>query len=677
MRSYLFTICLLLSTFPGNSQDKIDYRFGNVSAEHFNVTFPGDTSAAAIIVADMGTTDFAADRYNHVFFLEFKHQKRIKIVNRNGFDAATVEIGLYVGDDDKPEELQSLKAYTFNLENGKVVKTALDNKSVYTERRSKNWIIKKFTFPALKEGSLIEYGYTIKSQYYFNLQPWQFQGRYPCLWSEYNTGVPDFFTYLPITQGYQPFHIKSTKTNPVTYTFRTEPRVDPGLDGGRVPAEDFTLTGTFIMQRWVMKNVPGLKIEPHTTSLDNHIAKIEFQLSRIQYPGQIARDFTNNWNKLSKELLDSENFGKQINRGNRWLNDEMEAIVAKAQTKLDKAKAIYNYVSKNFITKGYGFRLVGERNLKDVFKDKSGTVGEVNLMLIAMLKHEQLDVEPVILSTRNNGKVQPLYPMLFKYNYLIASLTIDGNTFYLDASEPKLAFGCLPSGCYNGYATLIAPETKTVVFASDSIVDATLTMTALINSSDKKGLEGSFTSSMGSFGSHEMRNSISTTNPDAALKEWKKSGMGIELTNLKFEGIEDLENPLQVKGDIKIQLDEDVIYFNPIVGSTITENPFTSTARFYPVEMPYRINKTYILNMEIPAGYSLEELPKSARVLFNDNEGMFEYLIGKVSDTNIQLRSKVVLNKATFAPEDYEPLRDFFASIVKKHREQIVFKKNP
>ena len=63
-----------------------------------------------------------------------------------------------------------------------------------------------------------------------------------------------------------------------------------------------------------------------------------------------------------------------------------------------------------------------------------------------------------------------------------------------------------------------------------------------------------------------------------------------------------------------------------------------------------------------------------AKVLFNDDEGFFEYLIAK-DDEHIQFRSRVKLAKANYKPEDYSVLRDFFAFIVKKQSEQIVFKK--
>jgi len=79
--------------------------------------------------------------------------------------------------------------------------------------------------------------------------------------------------------------------------------------------------------------------------------------------------------------------------------------------------------------------------------------------------------------------------------------------------------------------------------------------------------------------------------------------------------------------------------------------------------------------MEIPKGYKVDEMPKSARVKLNENDGMFEYLLANNGDA-IQFRVRLTLNKANFGPEDYQSLRDFFGYVVKKEAEQIVFKKN-
>jgi hypothetical protein len=117
-----------------------------------------------------------------------------------------------------------------------------------------------------------------------------------------------------------------------------------------------------------------------------------------------------------------------------------------------------------------------------------------------------------------------------------------------------------------------------------------------------------------------------------------------------------------------------IIYFNPMINEGYRENFFTSAERKYPVEMPYQMDETYNFQIEIPVGYTVDEMPKSAKVSLNEGEGFFEYLIAQ-SANDITLRTRIKLNKATFLPEDYETLRNFFAYIVKKHAEQIVFKK--
>jgi hypothetical protein len=70
----------------------------------------------------------------------------------------------------------------------------------------------------------------------------------------------------------------------------------------------------------------------------------------------------------------------------------------------------------------------------------------------------------------------------------------------------------------------------------------------------------------------------------------------------------------------------------------------------------------------------VDEVPKSERINYNETEASFEYIINK-SDTEIGLRVALKFNKAVFQNDDYATLRDFFGHIVKKHAEQIVFKK--
>ena len=156
------------------------------------------------------------------------------------------------------------------------METKLDVKqAVFKDKIDKNRSIKKFTFPNIKEGSIIEYEYKLKSDFIFNLQPWDFQGEYPCLWSEYNVSMPEFYYYVTLVARVSAIFIYRTEKTRVSNFTVTE-------DGGTGASDRSSFTATVTDYRWVMKDVPAMKEESYTSTIDNHLSKIEFQLAELQ-----------------------------------------------------------------------------------------------------------------------------------------------------------------------------------------------------------------------------------------------------------------------------------------------------------------------------------------------------------------------------------------------------------
>ena len=507
---------LLLFIFLQNSlsaQDKLNIKFGKVTPEDFNVVSPLiDSSTNAVVVAEVGKSEFIAERSS--FTMKFTAKRRIKIISKNGFDAATISIPLYVSNNNDGEKLDALSAYTYNIENGEIIETKLDRASVFTEKTSDHWIKKKFTFPALKEGSIIEYSYTVFSDYFFNLQPWTFQGAYPVLWSQYEAGIPEFYKYVILSQGYQPFLINKITQAQASFSFIDIKYSNDQSGGfttiqGNAATPGFTINGMVDYHMWIMKNVPALKEEPFTTTVDNSIAKIEFQLNQVAFPNSPRRNVMNTWENVARELMVNDDFGIPINKANNWLDDEDAVILKNATTKLEKAQKIFEYLRNNFAcNNNYTKYTVG---LKEVFKKKSGSVADINLLLIAMLRNQQIDANPVILSTRANGFTHEFYPLLGRYNYVIAKVEIDNSSFYLDATVPELAFGKLPSKVYNGQAREITKDGATpVYFIADSLKEAGMTVVFLSNM-DRGGMEGNFSHTFGMYESLKLRNKMTKT----------------------------------------------------------------------------------------------------------------------------------------------------------------------
>ena len=118
-----------------------------------------------------------------------------------------------------------------------------------------------------------------------------------------------------------------------------------------------------------------------------------------------------------------------------------------------------------------------------------------------------------------------------------------------------------------------------------------------------------------------------------------------------------------------------MLYLNPMFGEGYKKNPFTATRRYYPVEMPYAIDETFVMNMEVPQGYEVVSLPQEILARYDDaGSASFEYRIAHTGHV-ISLRVHLKISKTFFSPEEYPTLRDFFKLIVAKEGEMIVLKR--
>jgi hypothetical protein len=309
-------------------------------------------------------------------------------------------------------------------------------------------------------------------------------------------------------------------------------------------------------------------------------------------------------------------------------------------------------------------------------KTKKGNVAEVNLLLTAMLKYAGLHAEPVILSTTENGITYTLYPLIRRFNYVISRVVLNQNTVMLDASHPRLGFGKLTANCYNGEIRVVDQTATAMHLSPDSLLERNVTSLFIANSEQGKWMANA-KHNTGYYQAYDIREKIKAKGKDNFFKEMQKA-IGEEVTIIEpsIDSLDNYDQPLALNFQFAINKgDEDLLYINPMFGEGYQENPFKSAERLYPVEMPYAMDETYLLTMQIPEGYVLDEMPKQIAVKLNEEgDGYFEYMLSK-SENTISLRSRIKIKKTIFNPEEYDFLREFFKLVVTKHNEQIVFKK--
>lgn len=686
MRKSLLVLFAICNFFCTVAQQTDPIKFGKITKEDFEVSSSLlDSNVNAIVLSDIGSSEFVENSFSW-FNLVFRRHKRIKIINKNGFDAADISILLYT-DGQNPERLKTLKAATYNIENGEVVVTSLDNKSVFEEKINKNVIQKKFTFPNISPGSIIEFSYTIESEFFTNLQPWIFQGEYPCIYSEYTVKIPDFFRYVFLIQGYLKYDIDISNDYAGRFQVRrfnnTGESVKDQFASGNWSAgpqssgnQPIALNTIIHDKKWAIKNIPAIKEDIFTTTIENHTAKIEFQLAEIRFPQQQPTKILSDWKTIAKNLNEDEEFGGTYTKSNNWLDDELKIILKGTQDKYEQAEILYRFVRDNFFCTNKAGRYMSQGStLKDIFKNKKGSVSELNLLLLAMLRKMNIESNPVLISLRNRGRVHPIYPLMNRFNYLVAEVTIDDSRFYLDASNKKMGFRQLPMSCYNGIGwTILNDNVRQVNLSSDSIMEYKSTSIFIFND-DQNKCAGIMKSDLGVYESNKRRESQESNAKETFAKEFSKNMVGpIQIEKVEYDSLSNYDQPMKVQVKFNFSPEEDIIYINPLMGQEMKSNPFTASQRIYPIEIPYLIKEIVSFDMEIPKGYEVEEVPKSVRFFLNENEGVFEYLAVKKTD-RIQLRCTMHLKKSVFPQEDYDSLREFFAFAIQKQGEQIVLKK--
>ena len=663
-----FAILLFVFSFTKEafSQDKTLVTFGKINPKDFNLpnSTAIDSNSNAVIIANVGSLEFVGNKSSWISYVYKKHI-RIKILNSKAYDLATESIRLY-GEDDMADKIDNISATTYNLVNGKVVETKLSANDIFTKKITKRLNEKRFTMPDVKEGCIIEYTFTIISGRYYYLPSWSFQNiNYPCLYSEFKIGIPGLVKYSILRYGIDSFF--STKNDEKFETLL----VNSGTSMLSVSTNVYNHT-------WIMKNIPAFKSEDYINRPEDYSDRIEFSITQTNN-GEDVKNLRTTWKNAENGLLQSSWFGNTIKAGYMEnLVDVADKICPQSLDPLNSAKTIYKYVRDNF-TCTPDNEIYIDQSLYDINKSHKGGVEELNMLLIGLLRLHELHADPVILSTKEFGMHPVGYPALEKMNYVICMLRLGTDTIYLDASDPLLGFGKLNLSCYNGHAEIIDENhSGSVFFYPGNIKEQSSTFVTIVNDENGNGKSASFESTPGYFESYDLRSKIKEKGEEKYISDIKKSyGPDYEINNFIIDSLNMLDYPVKIRYDInfKANNDEDIIYFNPFIGHGYKENIFKAATRKYALEMPYPIDDTYELSMDLPKGYKVDELPKTAKVSFNATDGFFEYVTSK-DQYLVQMRTHIKLLPAVFSAQDYIPLRDFFSYIVKKESEQVVFKKN-
>lgn len=671
MKLHLMVLAVLFFCVTATAQ-KVPFKFGKVSTAELKMSrYDKDSSAVAVVLGDYGVSRITFNQNKADWVLNFERVLRIKILKKEGFSFADFEIRLYKNSSNR-EKLNRLNVITHNFENGKDEETIMGSDATHEEEYSENLILKKFTAPKVKEGSVIEVTYEIASDFTYYFREWGFQSTIPVVWSEYRAIIPEYFNYQQFMQGYIDLSIIESHVYPNTISSLSMIHSGWYVPGSTMIANQIKFNEK--TYRWVAQDVPSFKEEPFMTTPSDYISKLKFELASITRSNMTVNNIMGTWESLNQSLLEDEDFGKAINVSvfTKKLTEEATAGVS---TPHEKVAAIYNFVKSNIEWNNrYGKFLYS--GFKKAIEDKKGSSADINLLLVAMLQRAGFEANPVIISTRDHGFVRKNVAVSSQFNYVICQLLIDGKSTLLDATDRLLPMNLLPERCLNGYGYIIskvnpgwvalnAPKSKTYVVA-----EAALTPAGQMKGKADIRHDGYF--------AYAVRDAYSKKGEEEYVKDFSSSHEW-ELNKSSFENLTSISDAVTEKYEFthdKSTANGDIIYFNPLLHLKIDENPFRLQERLYPVDFGKATERTFVGKFTVPDGFVVDELPKPAVVILPENGGRFSYNV-QITGNTINIISVLAINQSLFTQDEYKGLRDFFDLIVAKHAEQIVLKKQP
>jgi hypothetical protein len=672
MKCNQLAIILFFTVFfsKANAQE---FKLGKVSiAELQEKVHPRDTAAVAAILFKKGETSFEYSQ-ERGFGMVTIVKTRIKIYKKEGYDWSNQSIQYFLGSNLK-EEVSFSDAITFNLVGGKIEKTKLKSDGEFDEKINKYWGRKKITMPNVKEGSVIEYEYVIRTPRISELKEWFFQTNIPVNYSEFITDIPEYFVYNPNSKGYL-FPKVTIEKNQKSIIINSKER-----SGGR----GFSTTKTTFSQdkidyqetktTYLAENLPAMREEAFVNNVDNYTASVSHELAMTKFPNSIMEMYSTNWESVTKKIYENEDFGIELQKTG-YFEEDIMALIKGLTTNEEKIDAIFNYVKSSVKwNEYYGYSC--NDGVKKAYKDKTGNIAEINLMLTAMLRYTGLTANPVLVSTRSNGIA--MFPNRTAFNYVITGVETPNGLILLDASDKFSTPNVLPFRALNWVGRLIRKDgtSEEVDLMPKTASNNTVTMNYSV---DANGLvSGKLRRQRTNHNAMIFRKNADNIKEETYLENLENNNNKIEVKEYSRTNERELKLPVtetfSFNGSNLCEIIAGKIYINPMLFYAEKVNPFKQENREYPVDFGFPFMDKYAINIQIPDGYIIETLPAPASLSMEDNCGSFKFMTSQSGNT-IQLSITNQINTPIISSAYYSMLKEFYQGMIAKQNEKIVIKK--
>ncbi len=572
--------------------------------------------------------------------LRIHYCKRIKILDEKAKGRADIIIPYYHSDG--YDKINSMRAQTINVVNGKIEKTALKNKDFFKTKLDEHRSELKFSFPNIKVGSIIEYSYTLETGRYNNLKKWSFQTDIPTLYSQVNASIDSKFNYRVSYQGAR-----------LMKKYRE---------------------GNY--NSWMLTNLPAIKPEPFCLNEHDYIEQINFQLESYYNSSGFKEMVLKTWDEFAKDLINEQEFQKILKKVKEG-KEIIAPIIKPNDSDHDKIRKIFDHVSSNYEWNEY-VGVYPSKNFKTIVADKKGNAQDINLLLVLLMRSAGLDADPVLLSTKSHGFVSKSFTFTDQFNLLICNVHLDGKDILLDASLGKRPYDLLPVRNLNFLGFLIHENKSRWVEIPVRKKTRTVKLVNMKFENPEK-IKYKLEVAAREYDAYNLRNELKNTD----IKKYffdnlVREAAEVSIDSVASKNLDEINKPVFITAYITDKnlcvTNDEFVYLNPFVDYFDATNLFSENIRYFPIDLIYPFERSYILNLTIPEKYEVLEYPEPLNLKLPEEKGFIKFA-SSLNNNNFQLRMTIMFKDHFFLPNEYPYLKELYDLYIEKRQEQIVLKK--
>lgn len=447
-RNIVWALLLVVTTWLGidvqaqpRSIPRLPVNWGGLSDADLSVETPEEyLDAGAVVIFNLGLA--MLERHS----LEVDRHVRIKLLDDSGVELFRTVTIKY----DPLDDLKKLKARIVRSDNSTVDIPG----STFTKSMVGGCNQVVIPFVGAGAGDFIEYAYTIsyhapvnhrgpdKFLLYNQAIDFQFQmerGKWKTFqWEGFKRDhiarFPDwcFYSVVPTLRA----ELTVFMGTEMIYAF--VPHHIP--DSLATPPPDVGSDHQFTRFSWHLENIPSVADESCSEGCCLEGPSLSFRFVGWSNEKVIAQQGISGdeWKSMGAAF---DLYMRQYVKDSKQLKRQVKSLKSKTSDPIELATAIIEFVHNDIkiADSGHNMRPVCDDS-KKLFKRKSGTFFERNILLLQMLQEAELDVKPVLIATSD----RPALLQTGRCNYMICCLTIDSDVYFLDTSEPS-TFGVLPA----------------------------------------------------------------------------------------------------------------------------------------------------------------------------------------------------------------------------------------